>query len=148
MRRKKQNLILSILLSAFVLVACGGGGGGGSDDDDSGGGDDREEEKNLFSRWVDTDDGTVLDFRGMTFDTVFPFNFSFDSGEVCQCGLIFRGNQSEGTITLANCVYLGGGNGDPNCPAIFENNGEPYDYANENAELSICNAGNSCDEYR
>src|SRR4051812_7346826 len=56
--------------------SSGGGGGGGSPS------------KNLFSRWVRTSDGFVLDLRGGSFNVPAPLIFTDGGVETCRCDLV------------------------------------------------------------
>lgn len=130
----KFSLILALIFSSFVIVSCGSD----SDDDDSSAQQQREDAKNLFSVWRQVDEDLVLDFRNMSFDTNYIFQFSTAEGLACTCNLEIDGNQTSGDIFLRNCSGIEG------CFSLIDT----YSYDKDADSLRICDSRRDCDEYR
>lgn len=136
--------VLTLVLLLIGIVACG------DNDDDEGIRMDQEEStgKNLFDRWVRSDNRFFLDLTGGSFDQSRNILLALETGEVCNCTILVRGTQRIGTIDIFACSYAGGGSGDPDCDALWENGRRPYEYTKGQTTLEICEAPGICGTFR
>ncbi len=131
---EKIYLMLRLLFLSLIFVSRSGSSGGG------GVIEQREEDtgdKNLFSVWRQVDEGNVLDFRNLAFNTDFIFEFSNSEG-VCTCNLEIDGSQSSGDILISDCVGIQG------CFEFVD----AYSINKDADSLRICDSRRDCDEFR
>ena len=134
---KHRFLLAAVSLVAAVgLVSCGGGGGGSS----------APPAKGLFSLWKETSTNVPLDLTGGSFSNKMPILSLFANGAQCQCQLILIGDQSSGTWSFGQCVYVTGtGTGDPGC-ASFTDAGT---YTKSSDTLTTCSGSpQTCDTWK
>lgn len=128
----------AILLLSLILISCGGDSGSNAP----------AASKSIFSQWTRNDNLLSFDLTGQSFSTAFNMQFLLSTGELCQCVCFLIGSESSGTISVSNCTYQGGGSGDPNCPNLWENGGDPYDYTKSGVTLTLCDDPNvDCGTY-
>jgi hypothetical protein len=97
--------------------------------------------------WTSEDNATSFDLSGASFGSAVTMQFLLTGGEICQCLMTPNGDESEGTLTVNNCSYQGGGSGDPNCANALENNSTPYNYTKTGLILRICFFDSTCENY-
>lgn len=128
--------IIVLIFAMIYLTSCG------SDNSSPG-----SSLKSIFSMWTSEDNQSSFDLSGGSFGSAFNMQFLLTAGEICQCIVVVNGDEAEGTITVNNCTYQGGGSGDPNCDTVLGNNSTPYDYTKSGTNLQLCYHDSSCEGF-